>query len=503
MRTRLTFFFALLAALSVLAAAIVGYRSTSSRVLAEIDGTLRDAAARSIGPGADGRICRGAVPRTPPANQPGGAETTSGSGGVGPRAFGDGSAIAQCLTVDGTALVFPRFGADSEMYLPVDDADRAVARLRIDDVVEPANPGRNRDRRIAVGPDQIGRFGDAVRIRGVSVDGLSFRVATAPIAGGGAVMLGRDLDESERILRALRDRFALIGLVVTLLAAVLGSMVARALAQPVRSLTAVTETIAAEGALSEHTVIDPAITGRRDELGRLAGSFASMLSSLRASRQQQRQLAQDAGHELRTPLTTLRTNVEVLAKYPGLSVEKRATILAEMDAELRELSVLTDELLVLATDAAPDDPVVPVDLAELARRSLERFERRTGRGVQASLSSTTIRGRRLQLSRAVDNLLANAAKFDPSDAPIELRVGDRRLVVRDHGPGFAAADLSRVFDRFFRSDGARTLPGTGLGLAIVADAAAAHHGTATASNATDGGGVVTLKLADADAEADT
>ena len=493
MRTRLTFFFALLAALSVLAAAIVGYRSTSSRVLAEIDGTLRDAAARATGPGPDSRLCRGAVPRTAPGSQPETSDAASSQGGGGPRSRGDGSVVAQCVGIDGTTLVLPRFGTDSELSLPVDDDDRAVAKLRIDDV----GPGRTQGRRSPIDSIENSRLVETVRLRSASVGGRSFRVATASIAGGGALMLGRDLDESGRILSALRDRFAIIGVVVTVLAAALGALVARALSQPVRALTAVTETIAAEGALSEHPSIDPAITGRRDELGRLAGSFASMLASLRASRQQQRQLAQDAGHELRTPLTTLRTNVEVLAKYPDLAADKRATILAEMDAELRELSVLTDELLVLATDSAPDDPVVSLDLAELARRSLERFQRRTGRQVHATLSTTEIRGRRLQLSRAVDNLLANAAKFDPSDAPIELRVANRTLVVRDHGAGFAPADLSRVFDRFYRSDAARTLPGTGLGLAIVADAVAAHHGTVTASNAPEGGGVVSMQLADA------
>ena len=202
---------------------------------------------------------------------------------------------------------------------------------------------------------------------------------------------------------------------------------------------------------------------------------------------------------MRTPLTTLRTNVEVLAKYPDLAADKRATILHEMDEELRELSTLTDELLVLAADATPDDPVVPVDLAELTMRSIERFERRTGRSVRSTATTTVVPGRRLQLSRAIDNILANSAKFDTTTDPIEVVVDTGRISVRDHGPGFAAADIDRVFDRFFRSDAARSLPGTGLGLAIVADAAASHHGTATAANHPDGGAVVTLILHAADA----
>jgi two-component system, OmpR family, sensor histidine kinase MprB len=499
MRTRLTLLFAALAALSMLAAAFVGYRSTSDRVLAEIDGTLRESAVRTTAPGPDGRVCDTAVPRSAPPSSPDTAGSASVAGDDRERGFGDNDVVAQCLSVDGSELVLPRFGTDSTRYLPVDAADRAVAKLRVKEARDAAGPGRNRPRRIpAAATELLNRLAADVRIRSVSVDGQSFRVATAAVAGGGALMLARDLNESDRVLSALRDRFALIGIVVTVLAAALGALVARALSRPVRSLTAVTESIAAQGALSDSASIDPAIADRRDEIGRLAASFSSMLASLRSSRQQQRQLAQDAGHELRTPLTTLRTNVDVLAKYPDLSVEKRATILAEMHAELRELSTLTDELLVLATDAAPEDPVVPLDLAEVAQRSMERFERRSGRRVHASMEASPIRGRRLQLSRAFDNLLANAAKFDRSDTPIELCVTNGTIVVRDHGPGFVVTDLARVFDRFYRSDAARTLPGTGLGLAIVADTAAAHHGTATASNASDGGAVVTVVLRDAD-----
>lgn len=501
MRTRLTLLFAALAALSVFVAAVVGYRSTSDRVLAEIDGTLRENSARATGPGSDGRLCDTAQARTAPPSSSDDAGSGSLPADNQPRGLGEGSVVAQCLSVDGKELVLPRFGTDSVTYLPVDATDRAVAKQRAKEArdLTAVGPGRNRRRRDPVASlDVVNRLAQNIRIRNVAVEGRSFRVATAALAGGGALMVARDLDESDRVLSALRDRFALIGVAVTLLAAALGAFVAGALVRPVRALTAVTESIAAEGALSDGTSIAPAITGRRDELGRLAGSFSSMLASLRASRQQQQQLAQDAGHELRTPLTTLRTNVDVLAKYPDLAPEKRTTILAEMHAELRELSTLTDELLVLATDAAPDDPVVAVDLSELAQRSVERFRRRSGRHVNVTLAGATMRGRRLQLSRALDNILGNAAKFDRSELPLELAVTQRTIVVRDHGPGFVVADLDRVFDRFYRSDLARTLPGTGLGLAIVADAAAAHRGTVKATNAADGGAIVTLVLGDAE-----
>lgn len=495
-RSRLTLSFALLAALSVLAAAIVGYTSTSTRVRAEIDSTLRDVVARAIGPGPDGRVCRALLTDEPPG--------TNGGGGNRQRrrAVDLPDARAQCIDENGAILVDDRLLNDPARALPVDDRDRVIARQRIDEVSATAAGGQPPELVVSIPGARAAErsaLGRGVRLRSSKVNGSELRIATGAIAGGGAFMVARDLKESDRVLGALRDRFALIGLLVTLVAAALGAFVARAIAHPIRMLTDVTSSIAASGGLDDDTAIAVGITERRDELGRLAQSFSSMIGSLRTSRAQQRQLAQDAGHELRTPLTTLRTNVEVLAKYPDLPADKRATILHEMVDELRELSTLTDELLVLAADATPDDPVVSIDLAELATRSIERFQRRTGRSVHHSATTAVVRGRRLQLSRAIDNILANSAKFDTTTLPVEVTVDAGRISVRDHGPGFPSADLDRVFDRFFRSDVARSLPGTGLGLAIVADAAASHHGTASASNHPEGGAVVTLTLHDADA----
>jgi two-component system sensor histidine kinase MprB len=90
------------------------------------------------------------------------------------------------------------------------------------------------------------------------------------------------------------------------------------------------------------------------------------------------------------------------------------------------------------------------------------------------------------VERAVGNLLDNAAKYSPPGAPIEVTVRDGSVVVSDHGPGIAAEDLPRVFDRFYRAAAARAKPGAGLGLAIVREAAEAHGGTATAENGATG-----------------
>jgi two-component system, OmpR family, sensor histidine kinase MprB len=495
-RTRLTLLFAAIAAFAVLLAAIVGYRSTADRVVAELDVSLRNGAAR----GALGPNC------LRPADFPGRGER---------RSFELGEARAQC--VDGLGKVVTSIGSnDDGGAFPLDIVDRELLKSRseqlapsvVEQAGDPSDPtsepgdgqtrgrgqGRNRGREALTRPGELAEAVRKVRIRTVEQGDDVYRVASAAMPGGGLFMLGRDLGESSRVLDGLRWRFAGIGGLVVLCSAVVGALAARALSKPLRALTGVSESIAEHGALADSTNVDPFLTKRPDELGRLAKSFSSMLASLRSSRSQQQQLAQDAGHELRTPLTSLRTNVDVLAKYPDLDPIKRAAVLQEMDAELRELSTLTDELLVLATDSTPDDPIVASDLGELTRRAISRMERRTGRIVRAQIDTSPFEGRRIQLSRAIDNVLANAAKFDPTSEPIEVTVTGGVLTVRDHGPGFAANDVAHVFDRFYRSDSARQLPGTGLGLAIVADAAKAHGGTVTASNHPQGGGVVTLTV---------
>ena len=99
-----------------------------------------------------------------------------------------------------------------------------------------------------------------------------------------------------------------------------------------------------------------------------------------------------------------------------------------------------------------------------------------------------------QLLRVLDNLLDNAAKFDPSTAPIEVAVRPGTVTVRDHGAGVEPADLARVFDRFYRAPSARSQPGSGLGLAIVSDVVRRHGGTVTATNHPDGGTLITISL---------
>jgi two-component system sensor histidine kinase MprB len=123
--------------------------------------------------------------------------------------------------------------------------------------------------------------------------------------------------------------------------------------------------------------------------------------------------------------------------------------------------------------------------------AIERARRRApGLTFQQVIEPTLVRGEADRISRAVTNLLDNAAKWSPDGGVVDVTLHDGTVTVRDHGPGFKEEDLPFVFDRFHRASEARSKPGSGLGLAIVRQAAEAHDGFAEAANATDGGAVL-------------
>lgn len=444
LRARLALALGVLAALAASVVAIAGYRATADRLYAQVDSSLASQANRVADP--DGRYARllcQQISRTPQEAQ---------SQDQGQVADLTGTDI-QCLDASGTP-----FASTESTALGVDDGDRQLAAGGQPAVAYSTGDGR--------------------------------RVVTIAIPGGGAVQLARDLDEVEDVLGPLRIRFALLGLAVTALAGAAGWFIARRVTRPIVTLTTATEQIAASGALD----VDVPAGGGTNETDRLSRSFETMLDALRRSRAKQQALVQDAGHELRTPLTALRTNVDVLRRHPDLSPGERALVLDDVGAELRELSVLTDELVTLAMADNDDEQASSLDLANLARRAAARAERRTGRVMQLDAETSVVIGRPRALLRALDNLLDNAAKFDPSGLPIEMTVRPGRVTVRDHGPGIEPADRQRVFDRFYRALTARSQPGSGLGLAIVRDVVTAHAGDVTVATDPQGGAFFTITL---------
>jgi two-component system, OmpR family, sensor histidine kinase MprB len=341
-------------------------------------------------------------------------------------------------------------------------------------------------RTIAAARGKEGPFFSDLHVNGVHVD-----VYTRPVGHGRAVQAARSLTDVDGTL----SRLTLILIAICVggvgLAIGLGLLVGRTALRPVARLTAAAEHVARTRDLSRRIE-----TGAgRDELARLARSFNTMLEALERSLAAQRQLVADASHELRTPLTSLRTNVEVLADGARLVPAERQLLLADVVAQLEELTALVGDLVELAREeerpAAPEE--VRLDLlvesaVVRARRHWPLIDFRT------ALEPCLVHADPARLDRAVANLLANAAQWSPTGGEVEVDLADGELRVRDHGPGFAAADLEHVFDRFYRSPGARGRPGSGLGLAIVRQVAETHGGSVDAANAPDGGALVRLRL---------
>ncbi|MFY9807821.1 MAG: HAMP domain-containing sensor histidine kinase [Pseudonocardiaceae bacterium] len=325
------------------------------------------------------------------------------------------------------------------------------------------------------------------------------RVAAVPAGTGAALVVARGLDTTRTTLSRLGLVFTLVGGAGVLLAAAAGTAVAQGGLRPVQRLTEATERIARTGDLQ------PIAVSGDDELARLTGSFNSMLGALAESQERQRRLVADAGHELRTPLTSLRTNLELLAasdrpNAPSLSELDRKEISNDVRAQVEELSTLVGDIVELAREDAPQVVHEPVELADVVERALARAGRRApGVHFEVDLVPWSLLGDANALERAVLNLLDNAVKWSPPAATVMVRLaptgrGTGAVDIADAGPGVADADLPYIFERFYRSSDARTLPGSGLGLAIVAQVAARHEGTVRARRSLAGGMLMTLEL---------
>ena len=221
-----------------------------------------------------------------------------------------------------------------------------------------------------------------------------------------------------------------------------------------------------------------------------------LVTELERARSAQRRFIADASHELRAPLATLRANVELLTLGAGGRVEDREQLQTDTRAAVDDLAGRVAQLIDLAREDERVHVRAPVRLDDVVRAEIDRAQRRYG-GVEfrATMEPTTVMGDSEALARAVSNLLDNAGKWTPPGRGVDVTLRDGKLEVRDEGPGIDAADLPRLFERFYRGSRAAGVPGSGLGLAIVRQVMAAHGGDVTARSEPGGGAVFTATFA--------
>ena len=257
--------------------------------------------------------------------------------------------------------------------------------------------------------------------------------------------------------------------------------------RPLDQMTATAGRIAA-GELSERVeTTDP-----RTEVGQLGQALNTMLSGIEgafaaraASEDRLRRFLADASHELRTPLTSIRGYAELFDRGARDRPEDLATSMRHIREEAGRMSVLVDDLLLLARlDRQRPLQFERVDLGAVVRDAVEAArvgapERTVGLD---ALERLFVMGDRDRLRQVVDNLVANALRHTPATSPIEVRMRRDghgvRLEVADGGPGVPDAEQAHIFEPFRRADPtrARATGGAGLGLTIVSAIAHAHGG---------------------------
>jgi two-component system, OmpR family, sensor kinase len=317
-----------------------------------------------------------------------------------------------------------------------------------------------------------------------------FRLLAKPLSGGAGTLV---VAVPTRDVVQTLHRLVFIELVASgaVLAAVgvLALVVVRAGLRPLEDIGTTAGAIAA-GDLSRRVErAEP-----RTEVGRLGLSLNAMLSQIQsafearqASEDRLRRFVADASHELRTPLTSIRGYAELFRRGASDRPEDLATAMRRIEEESSRMSVLVDDLLLLARlDQGRPLERQPVDLALVAADAVHDAQVVEPEREIAldGADSAVVLGDELRLRQVAANLLANARQHTPSTAAV--RVGVRRengsvvLEVADDGPGLLPEEAAKVFERFYRADPSRNrnLGGTGLGLSIVAAVAEAHGGRA-------------------------
>jgi signal transduction histidine kinase len=336
--------------------------------------------------------------------------------------------------------------------------------------------------------------GSAGRVRVSSADGprlvIGVPVPAADLEFYEVVPLG----ELQAVLGTLAAVLGAGALTATAAGAGFGVWASRRVVQPLDQVAGAAGRIAA----GELTTRLPATED--PDLVAIVGSFNTMVDALAARIERDARFVGDVSHELRSPLTSLTTSVEVLgARREQLSPRSREA-LELVEHQLVRFRATLDDLLELArldNDPAGEEQP-PVAVGALVREVLAA----SGRPVELLRTDdeerTVVRGDKLQLERAVRNLLDNADRHAGGACCVQVRrhEGSVALTVDDAGPGVPPADRERIFERFVRGPhGARgSLPGAGLGLAIVAETAARHGGAAWCSGSPCGGARMSLSL---------
>ena len=357
----------------------------------------------------------------------------------------------------------PRQGVDDQLgrFLATDEQRLAILTPAQADLLLPdAAAGRLRRDHAASGS--------------VDVRGTRFLFA-ARESGGEAIVLLRPAASQQADWRPFALGLATAGLVGAALAAAIAFLLARGVARPVARVSAASRALASGEAPS------PVPVGGPREVATLASSFNHLADELRRTQDAERSFLLSVSHELKTPLTAIRGHAEalqdgVLEPAPtGVVIEREARRLERLVGDLLDLARLRRRAFSVRAE--------PVDLEDAGLAALQRHEpaaRAFGVELQVLAEPDAVAVADAdRLLQAVSNLVENALHSTPRGGTVRIVARPGRVEVVDDGPGVAAADLGRAFERFYLYDryaGERRV-GTGLGLAIVRELVEAMGGS--------------------------
>jgi signal transduction histidine kinase len=315
-------------------------------------------------------------------------------------------------------------------------------------------------------------------------------VRVSVLSGGFRLLVGRDLEERERLYKVVLDAGRWSVAIVIVLGFAGGLFVSRRVLTRIDAMTESTRRIMA-GDLTGRLPM----AGTGDELDRLADNLNAMLERIEALMLGLKEVSDNIAHDLKTPLTRLRNRAEEALHMAKSDADYRAALEAtieESDGLIRTFNALL--MIARAESGHAREGMSDFDAAEIARGVGELYEPLADeKGLMVTIDapqSVPVHGNRELVSQAVANLVDNAIKYAAAHKPVdasraEIMVsahgnGDRvAFTVTDRGPGIPEADRGRAVERFVRLEQSRSEPGSGLGLSLASAVARLHGGELT------------------------
>lgn len=297
------------------------------------------------------------------------------------------------------------------------------------------------------------------------------------LAGGGRLLIGRDIEDEEELEEGITDAALWLLPALLLFSAIGGLLMSRAIGRRIDSFSSAARNVI-EGDLSQRIML----RGSGDDFDHLGATLNAMLDRIESAMDSIRRVSDSVAHELRTPLSRLHADlVQIQQAEGGGRLEIALAI-----GEAKKLSTMFDAVLRISRIEGRRYAAKtgPVDLSRLLGDAAEFHEPAAqARGQRLEMDVTDglqVEGDADLIFQAVSNLLDNAIKFAPSGGRIGISAipasGSVEIAIADDGPGVPARLHGRLTERFFRAPDAEGTPGFGLGLALV-EAVARHHGS--------------------------